>query len=369
MRRIRAPRDGAPVVLVAGVSTTPMVSAAIALQWDLPSVVAVQHAIDPAREVLVRTVSDITGLIERVEIDVEHACTSCAIREDIVPTLERLAASGTWETIVAQLPVTAEPMQVCRVVEGMPGVAPHVRIAGVVVALDAGTLVEDLVGDDLVAERDLPVREDDPRGVAETTASFVEYADVVALFGDADERGLSLVKALARPGAIVSEGTTGVDPAALARGIHNHPEAEDWVSPVCLTPVAEPAASDVWTLDFRSDRPFHPQRLRERVEVLGGGHRRTRGCFWLPTRPTQVCQWEGAGGMLSIGAFDDWYDMRPHTRIVVVGTDEGREELETALRSCLLTDDEIEKHGLRWRVPGDGLEPWLGPVDGVSEVA
>ena len=334
MRRIRAPKDGAPVVLVAGVSATPMVSAAIALQWDLPSVVAVQHSIDPAREVLVRTVSDITGLIERVEIDVEHACTSCAIREDIVPTLERLAASGTWETIVAQLPVTAEPMQVCRVVEGMPGVAPHVRIAGVVVALDAGTLVEDLVGDDLVAER-----------------------------------GLSLVKALARPGAIVSEGTTGVDPAALARGIHNHPEAEDWVSPVCLTPVAEPAASDVWTLDFRSDRPFHPQRLRERVEVLGGGHRRTRGCFWLPTRPTQVCQWEGAGGMLSIGTFDDWYDMRPHTRIVVVGTDEGRDTLEAALRSCLLTDDEIEKHGLRWRVPGDGLEPWLGPVDGVSEVA
>lgn len=334
MRRIRAPKDGAPVVLVAGVSATPMVSAAIALQWDLPSVVAVQHAIDPAREVLVRTVSDITGLIERVEIDVEHACTSCAIREDIVPTLERLAASGTWETIVAQLPVTAEPMQVCRVVEGMPGVAPHVRIAGVVVALDAATLVDDLVGDDLVAER-----------------------------------GLSLVKALARPGAIVSEGTTGVDPAALARGIHNHPEAEDWVSPVCLTPVAEPAASDVWTLDFRSDRPFHPQRLRERVEVLGGGHRRTRGCFWLPTRPTQVCQWEGAGGMLSIGTFDDWYDMRPHTRIVVVGTDEGRDTLEAALRSCLLTDDEIEKHGLRWHVSGDGLEPWLGPVDGVSEVA
>ena len=159
MRRIRAPKDGAPVVLVAGVSATPMVSAAIALQWDLPSVVAVQHAIDPAREVLVRTVSDITGLIERVEIDVEHACTSCAIREDIVPTLERLAASGTWETIVAQLPVTAEPMQVCRVVEGMPGAAPHVRIAGVVVALDAGTLVEDLVGDDLVAERLQPGRD------------------------------------------------------------------------------------------------------------------------------------------------------------------------------------------------------------------
>ena len=141
------------------------------------------------------------------------------------------------------------------------------------------------------------------------------------------------------------------------------------MSPVCLTPVVEPGAPDVWTLDFRSDRPFPPQRLRERVEVLGGGHRRTRGCFWLPTRPTQVCQWEGAGGMLSIGAFDDWYDMRPHTRIVVVGTDEGREELETTLRSCLLTDDEIERHGLRWRVPGDGLEPWLGPVDGVSEVA
>lgn len=369
MRRIRVRKNGTPVVLVAGVSPTPMASAAISLQWDLPSVVAVQHVVDPGREVLIRTVSDITGLIEQVEIDVEHACTVCSIREDIVPTLERLAASGKWETIIAQLPVTAEPMQVCRVIEDMPGVAPHVRIAGIVVALEADTLIEDLVGDDLIAERELPVREDDPRGVAETTASFVEYADIVALFGNLDERGLSLVKALAKPGSIISEGTTEVDPVALVRGIHNHPETEDWVSPVCLTPVAEPSVPDVWVLDFRSDRPFHPQRLRDRVEVLGSGHRRTRGCFWLPTRAQQVCQWDGAGGMLSIGPFDDWYEMRPYTRIMVVGTDEGRDALEAELHSCLLTDEEINQHGMRWQVSGDGLEPWLGPVDGVSEVA
>ena len=99
------------------------------------------------------------------------------------------------------------------------------------------------MGDDLVASATCPCARTTRAG-SETTASFVEYADVVALFGDADERGLSLVQALTRPVSRL-QGTTGIDPTALARGIHNHPEAEDWVSPVCLTPVAEPGAPDV----------------------------------------------------------------------------------------------------------------------------
>ena len=115
-------------------------------------------------------------------------------------------------------------------------------------------------------------------------------------------------------------------------------------------------------LDFRSERPFHPERLQETIAVLGGGPRRSRGCFWLPSRPAQVCQWDGAGGMLSIGPCDHWDEHGPLTRIVVVGLDDGREQLVDAFRSCLLTDQELAERGAYWEVWRDGFEPWLGPV-------
>ena len=367
MRRITTPGKGVPVLLVAGMSAEPMVSATIALQWDLPSVVVVQHSIDPTRDALVRTVSDINGIVEQEEIDLEHACTSCAIREDVVPTLERLAASQKWGAIIAQLPVTAEPMQVCRVVEGIPGAAPHVRIGAVITALDGATLLDDLVGDDLIAERDLPVREDDPRGVAETTSSFVEYADIVTIFGESEARGHALVQTLARSGVPVVEGLSTIDATSLAAGIHNHPETEDWVSPVGAISTVTSAGEGVWTLDFKSERPFHPHRLRERIATLSGGASRSRGCFWLPSRPDQVCQWDGAGGMLSIGSFDHWSGQEPFTRIVIVGTDDGRESLAEALHACLATDEELRRAD-HWQLLGDGLEPWLGPLDDANEV-
>ncbi len=105
-----------PAILVSGIAEQPMAAATIALQWDLPSAVVVRHDVDPEREVLTRTVSDLTGLLEEVEIDVDHACVSCAIRNDVVPTLERLAAAGRWGALIAHLPITADPVQVCRAV-------------------------------------------------------------------------------------------------------------------------------------------------------------------------------------------------------------------------------------------------------------
>src|SRR5687768_3257010 len=112
-----------PVVLLCGVEPTSMASTMVGLQFDLPGAVAVRHSIDVDRQVLTRTVSDVTGVVEQQEVELDHACVSCAIREDIVPTLERLARSGRWRTIVAHLPVGAEPTQVCRVLSADARVA------------------------------------------------------------------------------------------------------------------------------------------------------------------------------------------------------------------------------------------------------
>lgn len=355
-------RAKVPVILISGVDADPMIQATISMQLDLPSAVVVRHELDPDRELLIRTVSDANGVIEHLEIDVEHACTSCATREDVVPTLERLAASGRWGAIIAQLPVTAEPMQVCRLISFSPQSAPHVRIAATLVALDGSSVHSDLIGDDLLVERGLPVRDDDERGVGETASAMVEYADVVAAIGEPSTADWELLRALARPGAQLTNSCAELDASALAAGVHDHEAAEEWVAVVRRAPLPRSGGEDAWVLDINSDRPFHPDRLQQTIVLLGRGERRSRGCFWLPSRPTQVCQWDGAGGMVSIGPADRWDGTGPLTRIVVVGVDEGRDQLAEAFAACLLTDDELAERGRYWELDSDGFEPWLGPI-------
>lgn len=347
-----------PVVLVTGVDPEALASTMVGLQFDLPTAVAVQHHIDVGRSTLRRVVSDLDGVVEVEEIDLEHACVSCALRQDVLPTLERLAASGRWRSIVAHLLVGAEARQVCHVLAHDTVLARRLRVAAVVAA--AGASVEaDLLGDDLLAERGLHSSDDDRRGVGEVEAAQVEHADLVVVHGDAGPAGTELLQALARPGVEVAAGVAEVDGTTLTRGLHQHDRTLDWVAPVRRTPLPRARFERVWRLDLVSGLPFHPDRLLADLAAVGGGPHRSRGCFWLPTRPGRVCTWDGCGGQLSIGDTEAWGRRTPQTRVVVVGLGDPPYALADAFRSMLLRPDELR---LSWSTPVDGLEPWLGPL-------
>lgn len=372
--------DHLPVFLVAGLAEAPISAAAMGLQCDLPGAVLLRHDIDVERRTLTRTIADLTGVIERDVIDLEHLCVSCAIREDVVPTLERLAALDRWEAVVTHLPLAADPTQVCRVVEPDHGRSRGFRVAGVVVGLEGETVRADLVGDDLLVERGLTTSSEDRRGVAEVTASLIEYADVVAVFGDPDGVDLGLVDALARPGALVLTDWPGLHARDLLHGIHDHFSSEAWVDEVRREAVPDSRTPGVWTLDLVSSRPLHPGRLRARIAALATGGHRSRGCFHLPSRPGVVCGWAGAGDALSIGTVGEWGAEEPVTRIVVHGivvtdtdpntdpdTWEGvvaqrKGAIQRAFEAALLTDEELREGALRDSLE-DGFETWLGPID------
>lgn len=327
------------MVLVSGVDEEAMGAAAISLQFGLPDAVGVRHTIDPDRQTLTRIVSDLTGVLEREEIDLSHACVSCAIREDIVPTLERLV--------------------------------PHVTIAAVVAALDGGTLTEDLLGDDLLDERGLATSRQDRRGVAEVACAMVEYSDTVCLTRAPGQGEHSLVTTLARPRVPIAVDPSLLDAPALAAGVHRHQAVEAWVADVRrdpLPPMPQTSGQGAWRLDLRSERPFHPIRFQDELVVLGGGPRRSRGCFWLPTRPDDICVWDAAGGQASVASSQRWGRQQPLTRITVtgLGDDPRRAEIAAAFHRCLLTDEELATRGWKWPDTWDGLEPWLGPIERIA---
>ncbi|WP_029067951.1 GTP-binding protein [Jonesia quinghaiensis] len=351
-----------PVILVTGTCTESMAAATMTMQWDLPGAVVVRHDIDVVKGRLYRIVSDASGVIEHVILDLEHACVSCAIREDIVPTLRRLSDARRWGAIIAHLPVGAEALQVCRVAAWDDETSRHLHISAVVTTINGPQTLDDLMGNDLLVERGVHSAEDDSRGVAETQCAMVEHADMVITVGRAGRTGEELLRALARPGVPLVRGIERVDTSLLMKGVHDHKASEQWIAQVRRGHVPTPTSDDVWTLDLNSTMPFHPERLLEHIERLGGHNFRARGCFWLPTRPEYVCAWDGAGGQLSIGTWSHWEHATPLSRIVVTGTGEGRDELERAFRESLVTDVEAVSYGLAWDTHEDGLEPWLGDI-------
>lgn len=355
-----------PVVLVTGIDDASTASATVGMQFDLSQAAVMRHVLDVRSQRLTRRVSDLTGLVESEDHDLDHACVSCALREDIVPSLERLAASGRWEAIVAHLPVAADASQVCRVLAVDPQAAPHVTITAVVHALDGARVHDDLLGEDLLGERGLHTSEEDSRGVAEAHAALVEYADIVIASGGLDAPSRDLLRALVRPDAEIVEDASALDARRLVTDLHQHHRTERWVDIARAGSLPELDSAHVWRLDLRSTRPLHPGRLLDCVEQIGGGPRRSRGCFWLPTRPGIACEWDGAGGQLSIGTGTSWDRSTPATRIVVTGVDDGADEIRAAFEHCLLTEAEATERGLYWEAAHDGLEPWLGPVRRVA---
>jgi G3E family GTPase len=355
-----------PVIAVTGVDPDAMATVMVGLLWDLAGAVTVQHRIDPERQVLTRVVSDMTGELDREEITLEHACVSCALREDVIPTLERLARDGRWRTVVACLPVGAEAAQVGHVVAADTRLARHLRLSSVVAALDGGSVVEDLLGDDLLRERGRHTGPDDSRGVGEVACAMVEYADVVALTAGADQAAIDLVKALGRPDALVVESSEHLAADLLVEPRHDYERTCAWTATILDARLPDARSSKVWRLDLSSPRPFHPERLLEQIERLGSGRHRSRGCFWLPTRPGGALAWDGAGGQLSIGAGPAWGRHIPRTRLLMAGVGAAPEELLRAFDELLLSPNEALLDQANWAVVEDGFEPWLGPIRHVA---
>lgn len=357
---------------------------ALGVACSLPTPLVLRHELNVTKGYLRRVASDSTGVVEDVMIPLEHACLTCALRYEILPTLVRLAQSRTWPTVLLSLPEAAEPLPLVRaiaqtVVDGHQ-VSDWVEVRSVVAALDLQRLVDDVFGDVLVEEQAPDRHPGDRRAVGEVLAQQVEYADLlVGTGGPVPENAAALLDELRRPDSMVVLDATDLRTADLLDRPRSQERADRFVHPTTRSPrgavpasgpeiadVTRPSTADVWTLLVDTWRPFHPQRLMDRIEDIGGEGMRGRGCFWLPTRPNAVAVWDGAGGQLSIGTSGTWAGREPRTRIVITGLGDGRARVAAAVEHALMTETELAR-GLRaWAGRDDGFDPWLGDY---SEVA
>ncbi|WP_019873528.1 CobW family GTP-binding protein [Sporichthya polymorpha] len=343
-----------PLVVVSSIDPVMPQVLASGLLCDVPDLTVIRHEISAVEHRLRRVVTRADRVEEDVDVELEHTCLSCALRADIVPTVVRVAAQQP-AAIALVLPVTADPVPAVHALARLRG--DGVRVRATVAAVDAHRFEWDLLGNDLLAERDLAFTPEDRRSVGEALARQVESADVLALDGDLGRRASVLLDHLVggeprRVGLLDLQPADVLDPATpfswIGRG-----------DPARARPTGAAADCGIWTVDLQSWRPFHPHRLREQLERLGTGPLRARGYFWLPTRSGMRFVWDGVGGQLSVGDVGSWAGP-PSTRLVITGTERDPDDLRDAFDTALMTETELVDGGDGWRDREDGWDEWLG---------
>ncbi|RDD89500.1 GTP-binding protein [Streptomyces parvulus] len=395
-------RPGPPVVIVGGLHAEARRATVARLLADVPGSVVLHHDLATATAgTVVRTVRDATGVLSAGEAPLVNDCACCALREDLVPELVRLAEAGGTPLAVVELWDSVEPKAMAEVVT-----AGGFTVTGVITAVDPALVLPYLGNGDDLAEGGLAAAATDQRTVADTFARQLEYAPVLALAEslpgstEADDEDRELLAQLhptalkvpvgpsPGPGPGPGPGAAPAGPSALARAALAGFDVEAAAAaqhPACALLPAEADAHGVTTLVWHRRRPFHPGRLYAALEDLTCAAARSRGRFWLADKADTLLHWDAAGGALCVEGAGPWlaslpdaaWDLVPPVRRAAAALDWhpehgdrcqhlaftspglDRDGLVRVLESCLLTDAEYAAGRAAWERLPSGFDTLL----------
>ncbi|MGV9688381.1 CobW family GTP-binding protein [Streptomyces sp. NPDC003444] len=363
-----------PVVIVAGLHAEARKEVVDRLLRAVPGSVALHHDLASASDgTVLRLVRDASGPVSHGETPLVNDCACCALREDLVPELERLADDGLTRLAVVELWDSVEPKVMAEVIAAHGG--DRLAVTGVITAVDPALVLPYLANGDDLAEAGLAAAPTDQRTVGDTWARQLEYAPVLAVVdsAEADDEDHALLAQLhptarrvpAASADLARAAFAGFDVEAAAAAQH----------PACALLPQEADESGVTTFVWHRRRPFHPGRLYEALEDLCCAAARSRGRFWLADRPDTLLAWDAAGGALCVESAGPWlaslpdaaWEMVPPVRraaaaldwhaehgdccqhLVFTSPGLDRDGLERLLDSCLLTDAEYASGPEAWK--------------------
>ncbi|MVU80236.1 GTP-binding protein [Nocardia sp. ET3-3] len=316
------------------------------------------------------------GHLDRTEerlVELTNGCICCTLRDDLLESVGKLAREGRFDYLVIESTGISEPMPVAATFEwefenGFR-LGDLARLDTMVTVVDSSTFLAEVVRGQALAERNLQAGEGDARTIADLLIDQVEFANVLVLNKTdlVSAKALGTVEATIRrlnPGARVVHAAHGVVDLAevLDTGRYDPDLAaqfDGWDDELAGVHTPETEEYGISSLRFTADRPFHPERLESALAQL---HRllRSKGFFWLASRPDLAAIWSQAGPNLTFepGAHWDALDMEPGQEIVFIGIKLDRPHVRDLLTSALLTDAELTAGQREWRTYPDPFPTW-----------
>ena len=149
--------------------------------------------------------------------------------------------------------------------------------------------------------------------------------------------------------------------------------------------VPETEEYGIGSFSYEARRPFHPEKFHQFLHSTEkfGKLLRSKGYFWLATRPQLAGQWSQAGGIASYGFAGvfwkaipekDWPDDEDYLasikkqwvepfgdmrqELVFIGQGLDRSKMIEALDECLLSEEEVLKGKSYWSTLSDPFPAW-----------
>ena len=333
-------------------------------------------------------------------VELSNGCICCTLRDDLMREVERLGQSGRFDYLLIESTGISEPVPVAQTFsfkDAQQGIDLErwARLDTMVTVVDAAEWWTHFGSDQRLDQLGIGAGDDDRRNLVNLLTDQVEFANVIVVNKvDRVERveveRLKGVLAKLNPEARIVEAAFGaLDPRLILNtGLYNPETAEEtpaWqeeLQKASHTPETEEYG--IRSFVFRDHRPMHPERFwRYVAERWPAGIVRSKGLFWLVTRPAVAINFSQAGGSLRADPAGYWWGAMPEryrqlsaedqatvrarwddvyedrlNELVIIGVDVDEELVRRELTACLCTDLEAAHYrkGL-WR-PKDPWPKW-----------
>ncbi|MFD7834634.1 GTP-binding protein [Streptomyces sp. NPDC059761] len=298
-------------------------------------------------------------------VEMTNGCICCTLRDDLLEQVDRLAHEGRFDYLLIESSGISEPLPVAATFafprDDGATLGDLARLDTMVTVVDAANFLPELTGGDGLVDRGLDQYEDDERTVSDLLMDQIEFADVIVLnkldlVGKRSADRLRAALSRLNPVARIVTATHGRVELREVLGtglfdLERAQEAPGWVMELNGDHVPETEEYGISSTVFRAEPPFHPGRLWNFVtKGLDSGTYgqilRSKGFFWLASRPHVTGLWSQAGAVASFepsGARDA--DTTQGQELVFIGTGLRTEALQAALAGCLMADGEVLPQG------------------------
>ena len=318
-------------------------------------------------------------------VEMSNGCICCTLREDLLREVEKLASEGRFDYLLIESTGISEPVPVAQTfsyVDDVTGIdlSRFAQLDTMVTVVDAANFTRDFGSQDTLQDRML--NEDDPddrRSIVNLLTDQVEFADVIVVNKvdlveeEQQQKLLAILRSLNATAEIipVSYGNLPLDKIVNTQkfDFEKSASAAAWVQELQKEHLPETEEYGISSFVFRARLPFHPQRFWNHLQSgWNASIIRSKGLFWLATRPDQALSWSQAGGSLRAEPAGVWWaslsylDRISHpafqerqkylekkwdtdfgdrmNELVIIGQHLDRSLIEAELSSCLCTQEE-----------------------------
>ncbi|WP_299218153.1 GTP-binding protein [uncultured Aquimarina sp.] len=256
-------------------------------------------------------------------VEMSNGCICCTLREDLMIEVEKLAKEQRFDYLIIESTGISEPIPVAQTFsfaseDGQLDLSRFSYVDTMVTVVDGYNFLKDFSSPQYLTDRNLTNIEDDDRTIVNLLTDQVEFANVILLnkvdlITESELRNLYDIIHKLNPNArvIPTQNSQVSLKEVIDTGLFDFEEAETsagWIRELENEHVPETEEYGIGSFVYRKRKPFHPQRFLDfATHHFSSNIIRSKGLFWLASRPDQALIWGSAGGSLKTDPAGVWW--------------------------------------------------------------